>query len=83
MLKTPQAPTSDALVAVRAFADSLAEGLLGPEDVGVLYLAISFAEAHIRAGASSGCDSCQNACQGASPETAGGVLADDRDRRAA
>lgn len=48
MLKTTQVPTFDPLKYVRSFADSMAEGLLGPEDIGVLYHAISYAEAQIR-----------------------------------
>lgn len=48
MLKTPQVPIFDPLKYVRSFADSMAEGLLGPEDIGVLYHAISYAEAQIR-----------------------------------
>ena len=48
MLKTTHAPTSDPLWRIRSFADSMAEDLLGPEDIGVLYQAIAYAQAEIR-----------------------------------
>ena len=48
MLKTAHAPTSDPLWRIRSFADSMDEGLLGPEDIGVLHQAIAYAEAEIR-----------------------------------
>ena len=54
MLKTPQEQAHaahrlrDPLRLIRSFADSMAEGLLGPEDIGVLYHAIAYAEDEIR-----------------------------------
>lgn len=53
-MKTTHEPTHvtlrlrDPLCLIRSFADSMAEGLLGPEDIGALYHAIAYAEDEIR-----------------------------------
>ena len=52
-MKTTHEPTHvtlrlrDPLCLIRSFADSMAEGLLGPEDIGALHHAIAYAEDEI------------------------------------